>query len=149
LFCSFDLLDLAILLGVIACSIAIAFYDFKFRSFPVWLLLLLVFISIAWCLKQKFTPVSILPIGLAMIVVALINHYFTRIIGNGDIFLFLISGVFVPVYRISTFVMLCGIIGVCTSIAMRTRIIPFSFVILFSMMLTFSLDLISLMSSGD
>jgi hypothetical protein len=95
-----------------------------------------------WCFKQAFIPVAIIPICLTMTIIAIINLCFVKIVGNGDIFLFLISGFFVQVNRLNTFVILCGLIGVCTCIAMRSKIIPFSFAILLSMIITFCLDLI-------
>jgi hypothetical protein len=143
LFSGLDFFDLTILSIVFICSAVISFYDFKYRSFPCYLLFVLALDGIVWCFKQSFIPIAILPIGLALAIVCVINHCFIKIIGNGDIFLFLIAGLFIHIHRLSTFVILCGLIGVCIYATMRTRVIPFSFAILLAASLTFCLDLVA------
>ncbi|MDR1907365.1 MAG: hypothetical protein LBQ43_00700 [Holosporales bacterium] len=124
--CGVDVIDKLLLLAVICCCGAISYFDIKQRSFPALWLVMLAIIGGIWCVKQEFIPAALIPIGVVMALLAAVNRYWKEVIGNGDIFLFLVSGLFVPVGMVDLFMIFCGGMGLVTCAVMRTTNIPFS-----------------------
>lgn len=143
----FDKIDYILLSFVLILSCIISYFDIKSRQFPFILWLFLTIIGIIWCFKQDFIPLTFIPIGVGMSILSLYNHFIKKVIGIGDILLFLTTSFFIPLSELSLFMIICGISGFLTYGIMKINRInndrlPFSGAILFSMILTFCLYLV-------
>lgn len=143
---SFDVFDGLLLAAVLLVSGIIAYSDWKTQTFPLYLWLVYTALGGAWCVKQAFIPLSLIPLGLGLGLMALYNHYVRGILGYGDILLLLSSGCFIPMDELGLFLILCGGFGVLQFAVLRltgrtSQRIPFSGSILAAMMTAFVLIL--------
>jgi hypothetical protein len=137
-----DLIDIVILISAGLSGAVIACCDVKYYKFPTFLLAILFCAGTAWCVKQSFIPISIVPLGIGMLALSLWNNLKRPVIGNGDMALFVIAGFFLTLDVISFFLICCGIFGIITHIIMgivasQSRRLPFAPSILLSTAVTF------------
>lgn len=118
--------DGALLFCAFGLSTAIAYTDARTRQIPVHLLLILAGIGVVWCIKQAYIPVSLIPIGLSMAGLALVNRYWKCVIGGGDMLLFLVFGLYIPITILSQFLILCGVFGSISCAILQKRGGPFA-----------------------
>ncbi|MDR0631448.1 MAG: prepilin peptidase [Holosporales bacterium] len=127
----------AVLLGsAVGAGLAIAYSDARTSQIPAYLLVLLATIGAIWCVKQSYIPMSLIPIGMGVGVLELINRCWKRVIGVGDLLLFLATGLYVPVTILGTFFVLCGVLGGVTCAVLRKRACPFAPAIVISAIAT-------------
>lgn len=148
-----DGMDIALLAGAAFLSVGIAYADFRTRQFPLVLWGGLTAVGLAWCLKQGFWPVALVPIGIGAGALFLWNRFVKRVIGEGDLLLFLTAGLFLPVTELDCFLVLAGLGGLLVAGGLRIKArlfpvqafaaqaFPFSGALLFAMLATLGLTI--------
>lgn len=147
MFPGLDLIDGALLLSAVALSGRIAWLDFRTGSFPLRLWGGLTAIGLGWCLKQRFWPMALIPLALAVLVLWGLNRFGKKRIGEGDLLLLLTTGLFIPLCELDRFFVIAGVMGIALGLFVqiyprRLRDIPqgafpFSGALLAAMILTF------------
>lgn len=105
---AFDAADLLVLAASLLVSLAIIYFDSREQQFPLALCVGLTFLGILWCIKQTFIPLSLIPLSLGMGAIFLYNRLVREILGSGDLLLFMISGLFLPMNELGLFLVLAG-----------------------------------------
>jgi prepilin signal peptidase PulO-like enzyme (type II secretory pathway) len=118
--------DGALLLCALATCFAIAYFDARMCQIPAHLLLILAGLGIAWSIMQACIPMSLVPIGLGMGGLALVNSCWKRVIGSGDLLLFMALGLYIPIAILGEFLILCGAFGAVSCAILRKRTCPFA-----------------------
>jgi hypothetical protein len=137
MFDGLDGLDKILLAIAFFCSVSISCEDLRTRKFSVSPLLGLATMGVAWCIKQSFIPVALIPIGCGMAILVAVNHFWKQVISEGDMLLFLVTGLFIPICLLSEFMILCGVNGLIIGAVMKTRNIPLALAILLSAAIVF------------
>ncbi len=142
---AFDAADLLVLAASLLVSLAIIYFDSREQQFPLALCVGLTFLGILWCIKQTFIPLSLIPLSLGMGAIFLYNRLVREILGSGDLLLFMISGLFLPMNELGLFLVLAGglgLVGFGVERCWRRKSslkLPFSWAILASLWITFVL----------
>lgn len=111
-----DLLDVVILGGATLIGGRIAWFDFRSGYFPLHLWLSLTAVGFAWCVKQGFWPMAVVPLSLGVAILGLINRFGREVIGEGDLLLFLTTGLFIPLCELDRFFIIAGCSGIALAL---------------------------------
>lgn len=148
-----DYVDAAILGSAVLLSGRIAWLDFRWGRFPLSLWGALTVLGLVWCLKQEFWPAALIPLALGVVILWGMNRFIKEVIGEGDLLLFLTTGLFIPLYELDRFFILAGlsgvVLGLVTKFYPRRNVpddipcyaFPFSGALLAAMLLTLGITL--------
>lgn len=100
-------------------SLLISYSDIKTKTFSFFHWMIFTALGIGWCFDQSFIPISLLPVSFVMAIMKLFNIFKKKVIGDGDILLFLTISLFIPFDLLSLFLILCGFFGFVTSVIVK------------------------------
>jgi prepilin signal peptidase PulO-like enzyme (type II secretory pathway) len=127
-----DFYDLAIICCSAAFGLTASYQDLRSNSFSLWLGCSIAAMGILWCVKQKFFPISIVPIVCGLFIILIVQQLFKITkkylrkqnsadktvveswLAGGDMFLLCTACFFVTPNELPAFLIFCGIGGILT-----------------------------------